>query len=336
MLYIPFENALKTLLDVLNKLGFEGEDSRYLADVFARNTLEGVYSHGINRFPRFVESVQAGSVSVAARPVTVGSLGGMEVWDGQMGPGPLIARDAMKRACELARTHGIACVSVRNSNHWQRAGRYGQQAAQEGMIGVCWTNTAANMPAWGAKDAQLGNNPFVIAIPRKKGNVVMDLSMSQFAYGKLEVAALEGKQMPIDAGYDEQGQLTRDPKQVLKTGRILPMGYWKGSSLSLMLDMVSAGISLGRTTHAIGAPTLGEKGLSQVFIAIHYAGLVNGDEAEARFDDAVDALLASAPADEKSPVRYPSQNISNTVERNLQNGLPINESTWAKVLGYLN
>lgn len=331
MPYIAYDEALRVCRAALLKAGFTPEKAERLSGVFCQNTLEGVASHGLNRFPRFVKEAGNGVVDVNAEPETVAALGGMEVWDGHFGPGPLIAEKAMDRAIELARTHGVACVTVRNSNHWQRAGRYGWQAANAGMIGMLWTNTCQNLPAWGAKDAQLGNNPFVLAIPRKKGAVVVDMSMSQYAYGKLEIARQNGEKLPIPGGFDRDGSLTHDPAAILETRRPLPIGYWKGAAMSLALDMIAAGTSLGRTVHMIG-PAGEEKGLSQIFIVLNYTGLVGEEEAQKRFDDAVEAMLSSEPADPEKPVRAPGGNIRSIVENNLQNGMYVNDKTWNMIL----
>ena len=331
MKYIAYEETLRVTRAALLKAGFTPEKAERLSGVFCQNTLEGVSSHGLNRFPRFMSDVANHVVDVNAEPETVAALGGMEVWDGHFGPGPLIAEAAMNRAVELAKTHGIACVTVRNSNHWQRAGRYGWQAANAGMIGMLWTNTCENLPAWGAKDCRLGNNPFVLAIPRKKGAVVVDMSMSQYAYGRLEIARGKGEQMPVPAGFDREGKLTADPAAVLETRRPLPIGYWKGAAMSLALDMIAAGTSLGRTVHMIG-PAGEEKGLSQIFIVMNYSGLVGEEAAQSRFDDAVESLLSSVPADPQSPIRAPGGNIRSIVQRQLNGGMEVNEKTWNAIL----
>lgn len=328
MLLIPFEQALKTLTAILSGVGFNQEDAAQLADVFARNTLEGVASHGLNRFPRFVKSVEDGSVKPGACPEAVGALGGFEIWDGHYAAGPIVAAGAMDRACRLAHANGVACVAVRCSNHWQRAGRYAWQAVGQGMIGLCWTNTSENMPAWGAMDARLGNNPLAVGLPRQKGAVVVDLSMSQFAYGRLEIAAQNGERLPVAGGFDTRGSLTDDPGEIIKTARPLPIGMWKGSALSLVLDMLAAGLSMGRTVHQIGGMGGSEAGLSQVYIAIRADGLGHEAAVQARFDDAVEALLQSRPAAASQPIRYPSQNMAATIAKNMKNGLPVNEKTW--------
>ena len=128
-----------------------------------------------------------------------------------------------------------------------RGGTYGWQAADAGLIGICWTNTMPNLPPWGATEPCIGNNPLVIAVPRAKGQVVLDMAMSQFSYGALESYRTRGQMLPVDGGFDEHGNLTRDPAAIESTQRLLPVGYWKGSGLAVVLDMVAAMLALTRT-----------------------------------------------------------------------------------------
>lgn len=104
--------------------------------------------------------------------------------------------------------------------------------ADEGFLFIGWTNTLPNMPPWGGKTAALGNNPLVIAIPRKGEHLVLDMAMSQYSYGKLEWHQKCGSDLPEFGGYDPENKLTKDPSLILKTNRILPAGLWKGSGLS--------------------------------------------------------------------------------------------------------
>ena len=193
MVYIQYDVLTGTLKKGLEKAGLDAARAEQLAQVFAGNSLEGVYSHGVNRYMRFISEVESGVVDINAQTETVSTFGGIEVRDAHFGIGPINAENAMARAVELSREHGIACVAVRNTNHWLRPGRYGWQAANAGVIGMCWSNTINNMPAWGAEDPRLGNNPIVLAIPREKGSVVVDMAMTQFAFGKLELAKLSGE-----------------------------------------------------------------------------------------------------------------------------------------------
>jgi 3-dehydro-L-gulonate 2-dehydrogenase len=329
---IPYNEAVSTMEKTLNKY-VAGGDARKLAELFAQNTLEGVYSHGINRFPRFCRALASGSADArVTESERVSGLGGLEVRDAHFGVGPLIAGAAMERAISLALTHGIACVAVRNNNHWMRAGRYGLMAVDAGMIGICFTNTMANMPAWGAKNACVGNNPLCIAVPRPGGPVLLDMAASQFSYGKLELAALQGKQLPVDGGYDTSGSLTRDPAAILLSNRTLPIGYWKGSGLSILLDLTAAALSMGRTVQMLSRDKGDERGVSQVFIAVNYRAVVDGRQVDDNIEDTLWALNAAEPAQAGVPVRYPGQNLKAISEENRTLGLPVDDSTWAAVL----
>ena len=100
---------------------------------------------------------------------------------------------------------------------------------------IMWTNTESVMPPWGAKECRLGNNPFVMAVPGADGRepMMLDMAISQYAYGKLAMLRLAGKKTAFSRGFDEDGNITDDPGTIEKTRRMLPIGYWKGSSFPL-------------------------------------------------------------------------------------------------------
>ncbi len=330
---IAFEVVQGRLADVLQRLNFSEPRARECARLFAETTCDGVYSHGVNRFPRFIAMVRNGSVDVAAEPSVAARFGAIERWDGQRGPGNLNAVAAMERAIRLAREHGIGCVALGNTNHWMRGGTYGWQAADAATIGICWTNTMPNLPPWGGTDACIGNNPLVIAVPRAGGHVVLDMAMSQFSYGALESYRKKGEMLPVDGGFDAEGKLTRDPAAIEDTQRLLPVGYWKGSGLSVVLDLMAAMLSLGNATHQLIPDPLRETGLSQVFVAIN--SLAVGDEAHIQgiADEVVASLQNSRLADSESPVRYPGEQTLRIREENRLLGLPIDSAVWAEILG---
>ncbi len=196
---VSYDELLNKFKIILMSRGFTEEMAEAVAAVFAGNSLDGVYSHGVNRFPRVVGYLDSGDIDPNADAECVLSMGAIERWGGHRGFGPLNAKRAMDRACELAKEYGI---------------------------GICWSNTMPNMPAWGGKDNRIGNNPFVLAIPRTNGrHVVMDCAVSQFSYGKIEETRMKGQKLPVPGGYDTQGNLTADPAEIEASGRVFPMGY---------------------------------------------------------------------------------------------------------------
>ena len=134
---IPYETMLSEFERVLNKYGFSPERAHDAAEIFAQNSLCGVYSHGLNRFPRVIEYLKNGEIDPSVEAECVASFGAIERWDGHRGFGPLNARRAMARAVELARSFGVGVVALGNNNHWMRGGTYGWQAADAGCIGIC-------------------------------------------------------------------------------------------------------------------------------------------------------------------------------------------------------
>jgi 3-dehydro-L-gulonate 2-dehydrogenase len=329
---IPFAEVQQTLAGVLRKLGFAPDRAHACARLFAETTCDGVYTHGINRFSRFLGTIRNGCVDPAGEAAATARFGALERWDGRKGPGNLNALAAMERAIALARELGIGCVALGNTNHWMRAGTYGWQAAEAGMIGICWTNTMPNLPPWGGVERAIGNNPLVIAVPRASGPVVLDMAMSQFSYGALESYRKRGELLPVDGGFDTEGNLTRDPAAIEKSWRPLPIGYWKGSGLSVLLDMVAAMMALGRASHQIADDAERETGISQMFLALNPAAFGPASEAEQIADGVVASLHNTRPAAPNRKVRYPGEQTLRIREENLRLGLPVEPAVWAKIL----
>jgi len=329
---IPFDELQSTLESVLKKLGFSDSRAQSCARLFAETTCDGVYTHGVNRFPRFVAMIRNGNVDVDAEPRLVAGFGALERWDGQKGSGNLNAHACMEHAIRLSRKYGVGCVALGNTNHWMRGGSYGWQAAEAGVIGICWTNTMPNLPPWGGTEPVLGNNPLVIAIPRAGGHVVLDMAISQFSYGTLESYKNQGKMLPVDGGFDATGKLTRDPAAIEQSMRPLPLGYWKGSGLSLVLDMMAAMTSLGKATHQLSTDSLLEAGLSQVFLAINPAAL--GDEARLAqiADEIIASLHQSRPAEKGAKIRYPGERVLQIRAENRKLGVPVEQKVWEQIL----
>lgn len=331
MLRLPFDQVKQTLVSVLCSLKMDAARADRCAQLFCETTRDGVYTHGLARFPRLVKMIRNGSVDAQAEPVLASGFGALERWDGRRGVGNLNAELAMSRAMALAGQHGIGCVALGNTNHWMRGGTYGWQAAEAGLIALCWTNTMGNLPPWGGVEPVLGNNPMVVAAPRKAGPLVLDMAMSQYSFGAIEGYRKRGEPLPVPGGFDEAGQPTRDAAAIERSGRALPIGYWKGSGLSMALDMIATLLTLGQATHAIPRDSLLEVGLSQVFVAIQPAALGSADEADRLADALVASVHACQPEKPGRTVRYPGEQTLRTRHENEALGLPVDEELWAEV-----
>lgn len=325
---IPFEQLRAEFERVLLEAGVPGPKADRTAALFAENTRDGVYSHGLNRFSGFVDGIRSGKVDPDVEPTRVRALGALEQWDGNRGIGLINAEFAMNRAIELARENAMGCVGLRNTNHWMRPGAFGLQAAEAACIGICWTNTTVLMPPWGSATRRIGNNPMVICIPRKDGPVLLDMAMSQYSNGKLEVMQRRGEALPLAGGYDTDGNLTTEPGAILDSRRALPIGYWKGSGLALVLDILASVISDGDSTHEIGARPH-ETAVSQVYIAIDTSKL--GDNADAKIDAIVTDFLGASPLEGVDSVRYPGEGMLAIRRDSLANGIPVDPDLWLQL-----
>jgi 3-dehydro-L-gulonate 2-dehydrogenase len=325
---IPFQILRSEFNRVLLSVGFDEAKAAQCATIFAENSRDGVYTHGLNRFPTFIEFVKEGLVNPAAEPTIENAIGSLEQWNGNSGPGILNARFCMDRAMELANENGIGCVAIKNTNHWMRAGTYGWQAAEAGFIGICFTNTIANLPPWGGIDPRLGNNPLVIAVPRKGGHIVLDMAVSQYSVGKLNQYKRNNEELPLPGGYDKEGNLSTDAAVILESQRLLPIGFWKGSGLSLVLDLLATVLSQGRSTAKI-TQSEKESGVSQVFICIK----PNNNEHTANLiEEIISYTKTSRPEQADGSISYPGENSLKIREKSLKEGVLVDDEIWRAVV----
>jgi 3-dehydro-L-gulonate 2-dehydrogenase len=328
---VPPQEMQNLFHEILLKHGCSPERALQCAELFTNNSIDGVYTHGVNRFPRFVEYVQKGFINIKATPSLKHAFGGIQQWNGNLGIGPLNAIHATNTAKQLAQQHGIGCVALANTNHWMRGGTYGWQAAKAGFVFIGWTNTTALMPAWGAVDAKLGNNPLVMGLPYNNEAIVLDMAMSQYSFGALELADMKQEQLPVYGGYNKAGQLTTDPGAIRATRRPLPIGYWKGAGLALLLDILAAVLSGGLSVHEIAKqPT--EIALSQVFIAIDISKLGNYNA----IAQAVELIIADyhgSIAEDGKQITFPGERVMQTRKRNLEQGIPVVRKVWEEIKG---
>lgn len=186
-----------------------------------------------------------------------------------------------------------------------------------------------NLPPWGAEDARVGNNPLVIAVPRPKGHVILDMAMSQFSYGTLASYRARGESLPVDGGFDSQGRLTRDPGAIELSARPLPIGYWKGSGLALMLDLMAGLLSGGLFTHQVVADPEEETRLSQVFGAFDMSSLQNSKLAAELADQVIEQFQSSRQSEDH--IRYPGERVLETRRENMARGIPVQPSIWREL-----
>jgi 3-dehydro-L-gulonate 2-dehydrogenase len=329
---IPLDELRARMERVLLGLGLAPERAALSARLTAETDRDGIRTHGLARLPRFAQQVRNGVVDPKAEPERTAAFGAIERWTGHRGPGNIAAYAAMQRAMELAKEHGLGCVALADTSHWMRAGAYGFQAADAGYAALCWSNTLPNLPPWGASSPALGNNPLVVAIPRTDGAIVLDMAMSQFSYGSLAKYSAKDEPLPVPGGYDEHGALTTDAAAIERTQRALPIGFWKGSGLSFVLDVLGAMLSGGKATHQFSLDPMKEVGQSQVFLAVAPQSFATMQELSAIADGAIAAVHAATPIEPGKPARYPGEGALATREQSMRLGVAVEDAAWEAFL----
>lgn len=326
---VKFEDLKREFKRVLISRNVREDLAEMSSGLFAENDLDGVHTHGSLRFPHFISTIDEGKLDVNNVAEKESGFNGYEVWNGNNGMGNINATIAMDRAMELADEYGIGLVALKHTNHCMRGGTYAWQAANKGYVSISWTNSYPLMPMWGGLDNKLGNNPIVFGIPRENSeHIVIDTALSQYSYGKLQQYRLNGEELPVIGGYDEDGNLTKDPAAIEKTKNVLPIGYWKGASLSFALDMVGLMLSGGNSVAKVDAQNKGNFDLVQVFICMDPSKNLNLDEINKDIDFSIEELKKSKLVDESRGIRYPGERVISVREKNLKDGIEINDETW--------
>jgi 3-dehydro-L-gulonate 2-dehydrogenase len=289
-----------------------------------------VYTHGVNRFAKFISLIRRDVIHAANAPERTHAFGAIEQWNGRSGIGITNALFCTGRAMEMAKEFGLGLVGLSNTNHWMRAGTYARHAALQEFVFIGWSNTIANMPAWGAVDVRLGNNPLVIAVPFHDDAIVLDMAMSQFSYGALDLYRMRNEKLPVPGGFDAQDNLSSSPAEILNTRRTLPIGYWKGSGLSLLLDILSSIFAAGLSVSQISEQP-DETNLSQVFIAVHLPSLKNSGAIRESVEKIISDFKRSVPAPGTNDVRYPGEQILKVRADNSLYGIPVFKEVWTEI-----
>lgn len=329
---IPYHTVKDTVKTAFLNMGLEEGQAETCSVIHTQSSADGVESHGLNRIPRFAEYVQKGWINLDGKPELKGAKGAVENYDGQLGIGITNAIYCADRAMELAKVHGIGCVSLKNTTHWMRGGTYAWRMAMAGFMGISWINTESCMPLWGSDEPSVGNNPFCVAIPREDGPIVLDMAMSQYAYGKLGVYRLAGKELPFPGGFDKDGNLTSDPGAIEESRRILPTGYWKGSGMAIALDMAAALMANGSCGTDMDEADNGScTGCCQIFIAFDPYLFGTKEDIQAMLNKRVAAADSSHPEREGAQVTCPGERTITTRTKSMKEGVCVDETIWEQI-----
>ncbi len=281
---------------------------------------QGLASHGLSRLPQYAAHLRLGRVDGAAVPRVARAKGGAVLVDAADGLAFPACALAVAEAVARAREHGVAFAGVMNSHHFGVAADHLAPVAAAGMVGLAFGNSPSAMPAWGGKRAIFGTNPIAAAFPRRAAPpLVIDLSLSEVARGKVMVAAREGKAIPLGWALDKDGNPTTDPKRALE-GMMLPAGGVKGALLALVVELLCCaltGAHMGFEADTMFVDEGNRPRIGQTFLVIDPGALAGHDV----FDERIETLVKTMLLDPE--VRLPGARRSALAEKAAREGIEI-------------
>jgi len=230
-------------IEILNGLNVPGEEAGLVVDCLVRAEMRGIDTHGVHFLKLLSDRIDARMIQIPTLLKVIREDRSTAVLDGGNGLGQVAAHRAMQINIQKARDVGTGITLIRNTNHIGILAFYALMAAEEGMVGVVMSNSAPSMSPWGGTEPFLGTNPISIAVPGgNEGPVVLDMSSSVVARGKIRLAQRKREPIPLGWALDEKGAPTTDPDAAMK-GTLLPIGGPKGYGLALMIDVLSGLLS---------------------------------------------------------------------------------------------
>jgi len=246
-----------------SQAGVPAQDAEILAGLMVEADLRGSDTHGVIRLPLYIRRIRAGGINVKPNIRVVSERPSAALIDGDNAMGHLVMRRAAHLAIEKAKATGVGWVGARMSNHAGPAALYVTMPLKHDMIGLYFAVGSSNhLPAWGSSETLLGTNPMAFAVPAQdEPAIVLDMSPTVVAFGKVRLAAQRGEQMPVGWMIGKDGKPLTDPKR-MDEGHLLPIGDYKGSGLSLIVGLLAGALNraaLGRDvidfTKEIGSAT---------------------------------------------------------------------------------
>lgn len=312
----------------LRAVGVPPAEAAVTGDALVAAECDGLASHGLSRLPFYLDQAMSGKVIAGAIPEIAVS-GSVVHVDAHHGLAfPAIAY-GLERVVPLARELGMAAVAIRRSHHFGVAGHPVEALARQGLLAMAFSNAPSAMAPWGGKTPLFGTNPIAFASPREQADpLVIDLSLSKVARGKVMLAKKAGQPIPEGWALDDQGRATTDPDAAI-AGSMVPAGDAKGASLALMVELLTAGLTgscFGFQASSFFEPEGRAPSVAHLILAFDPAGFHDGYPAHA------EALFQAMLAQEG--VRLPGQRRYELRKRAEIDGLTLPRALVESLRGY--
>jgi LDH2 family malate/lactate/ureidoglycolate dehydrogenase len=311
-------------VNLLTKAGLETEHAEIIAETLICAELRDIKSHGIIRLPTYMQRIEAGILNPKAEMRFEKDHGATALLDANNGFGQIAGHKAMTAAIEIAALYGIGIVGVRNSNHFGIASYYSMLALKKDMIGIVMTHASPAIAPFGTKTPLLGTNPLTVAIPASNERpIVLDMSMSTVARGKIRYSAMKNQKIPFGWGLDSEGNPTDDPQKALE-GSLVPIGGVKGSGLALVVDILCGVLTNNSITGEVKNVTdmSGPSKTGHLFAAINISSFTDS----LLFKNSIDSIIKnikSLPPLNNNQIYMAGEIEYNLAEKRKKEGIPL-------------
>lgn len=326
------EQVMRVGETLLTAMGANAEEAHVVGEHLMLSHLAGHDSHGLIRLPQYAQLVRDKKLAVG-QPVTIeretpttALINGNWTW------GALVAMKATELAIAKAKEQGMSAIAVKNCPHVGRVGVYPLLAAKAGFIAQMWCNVhgVVRMAPWGGMDARMGTNPVSIAVPTRTDPMLVDITTTVVAEGKVRLAKNSGKSIPEGWVLDKNGQPTTDPGDLYDGGSLLPFGGavgHKGYALGLLVDL------LGGTVSGAGCGVMPGVAMGNGLYLTLVDPAAFSDREE--FLDRVDAYLkyikSSRPQPGVAEILLPGDPELRAEQKRRAEGIDIDEGTWGQL-----
>lgn len=327
------EDAARRLAgQLLAAMGANDRHAQIVTDHLVGANLAGHDSHGLVRLPQYQQQIASGQIRIDAEPLVVRETPTTALIDGQWIWGPVVATMAVELALAKAKSSSIACIGIRDCAHVGRVGVYPMQLAKEGLIAHSWCNGvgSARVAPWGGTQARLATNPIAVALPTSDKPIVVDITTSAVAEGKVRVARNANTPVPEGWILDGDGRPTTNPADLYDGGTILPLGGslgYKGYALSIVVDVL-AGVLTGAGCGLM--PGVGN-GNGMCLVAMDPAAFVAPDEFRRGVDAYLSYLRSTPRQDGVSEILIPGEPEERVADERRKTGIPIDDGTWRQL-----
>ena len=241
---ISEEQSKKYVSQLFQTIGASKEDADIMGDHLTLSEMRGVYSHGLSRISVYSNKLEHGGFNANPKMRIVNEYPGSFLLEADKAFGPVSGTYAMDILVKKAKTNGFASAVITNSNHWGFLGYYSLMALEHDMVGFAFCNATSTTSIYGSPFRYVGTSPMSVAIPAGKClPIVYDAASSEVAMGKVNVAQLEGREIPESWTYDKDGKATTDPADALSGGSMRAFGGYKGSGIAILISALSTALS---------------------------------------------------------------------------------------------